>query len=339
MTYRPFSVLVFATTLVMGFSFISRSAAQNGTPATKPACIGCSVDGKTTPRTPDGHPDLSGFWSGGAGGDTYISSRSADGSVLFDFGGASRPDNAPTDEFGELLPNVPEGGTGRADRLSEPPYKPEYAAKVKEMVDKYQYGASLAEDPQYDCKPLGIPRGAFGTMQIVQTPQVIAVILEAGQNMVHRLIYMGGRPHPKDPDPPTTYMGDSTGHWDGDTLVIDTAQLSDETWLGGGMGGPRYALMHSDQEHAIERWTRNGDTLNWEGTIEDPVVFAQPWVVTPKRVQHSRGGPDDYVAEYPCITNDKGHFVRPTADDKYICNYCVKASRPAGTGLAEPLDK
>jgi hypothetical protein len=256
--------------------------------------------------------------------------------VLFDFGGATRAADSPTDQNGERLPDAGPDGFGSAayQRLSEPPYKPEYMSKVHAIVDNHQYGASLAEDPQFACKPLGIPRGAFGPMQVVQTPEVIAIILQAGQGMVHRLVYLDGRSHPKDPDPPTTFMGDSIGHWEGDTLVIDTTQLSDETWLGGGMGGPKYALMHSEQEHAVERWTRNGDTLNWEGTIEDPVMFTKPWVVTPKRIQHSRGGPDDYVAEYPCITNDRGHFVRPTTDDKFICNYCTKASRKAGTGLA-----
>lgn len=321
------------------FSLVALPAAQNGTSAVA-GCAGCSVDGKTTPRTADGHPDLNGYWGGGNQGDAgHISSRSSDGSVLFDFGGANRPEKDPTDEVGQRLPDAVDTGFGGAAyrNLSEPTYKPEYAAKVKTMVDKEQYGASLAEDPQFACKPLGIPRGAFGTMQIVETPQVIAVILEAGQNMVHRLIYTDGREHPKDPDPPTTYMGDSIGHWEGDTLVIDTTNLSDETWLGGGMGGPKYALMHSDQEHAVERWTRTGDTLTWEATIYDPVMLAAPWNVTPKHVQHGRGNPDDYVAEYPCITNDRGHFVRPTADDKFICNYCVKASRKPGTGLAPPL--
>jgi hypothetical protein len=318
-------------------SLVSLPAAQNGAPSGNAPCFGCSVDGKTTPRTADGHPDLSGFWGGGNQGDAgHISARASDGSVLFDFGGKNVNESAPLGANGERLPDEEESGFGGAAyrNQSEPPYKPEYAAKVKEMVDNEQYGASLAEDPQFDCKPLGIPRGAFGQMQIVQTPQVIAVILEAGQNMVHRLIYMDGRPHPKDPDPPTTYMGDSIGHWDGDTLVIDTAQLSDETWLGGGMGGPKYALMHSDQEHVIERWTRVGDTLTDELTVEDPVVLAKPWIVTPKRIQHGHGGPDDYVSEYPCITNDKGHFVRPTKDDKFICNYCTKATRTPGTGLA-----
>jgi len=332
-SYGAFAVAVVGLLFLFSFSV---PAAQNTGGTTAP-CFGCSVDGKTTPRTADGHPDLSGYWGGGNQGDTgHISARSADGSVLFDFGGANRPADSPTDENGERLPDAgPDGFGGAAyQRLSEPTYKPEYAAKVKSMVDNDQYGASLAEDPQFDCRPLGIPRGAFGPMQIVQTPQVIAIILQAGQGMVHRLVYMDGRPHPKDPDPPTTFMGHSIGRWDGDTLVIDTTQLSEETWLGGGMGGPKYALMHSDQEHAVERWTRSGDTLNWEGTIEDPAMFAKPWVVSPKRIEHSRGDPDDYVAEYPCITNDKGHFVRPTSNDKFICNYCTKASRPAGTGLA-----
>lgn len=133
----------------------------------------------------------------------------------------------------------------------------------------------------FACKPLGVPRGAVGTMQVVQTPQVTAFLYELQPGPVFRLIYTDGRAHPKPDDLDTSFLGDSIGHWEGDTLVVDTIGLNDETWLGGGFAGPKYARIHSDQEHVIERWTRDGDTLTYEATVEDPVMLTKPWVITP----------------------------------------------------------
>ena len=73
---------------------------------------------------------------------------------------------------------------------------------------------------------------------------------------MYRIIYMDGREHPKDLD--TSYMGNSIGHWEGDTLVIDTIGLNDETWL----GRNKYQEIHSDKEHVVERWTRTSDVLS-----------------------------------------------------------------------------
>src|SRR5258706_15232122 len=83
-----------AVALVMAVSFLAflQAVAQNTPSGGKIPCVGCSVDGKTTPRMPDGHPNLNGFWGGLSGGaeqgGNHVSERGADGSVLFDFGGA-----------------------------------------------------------------------------------------------------------------------------------------------------------------------------------------------------------------------------------------------------------
>jgi len=318
-----------AAALSLSLFLTSAPAAQSGAPAAKPVCVGCSADGKTTPRTQDGHPDLSGFWGGGTTGSF---ANRVDGSVLFDFGGENRPADQPVDENGERLPDIAPNGyydnPGRA-KPSEPSYKPEYMAKVKAISDS-QYGATTPLDPQMDCKPLGVPRSMFGTMDIVQSPQQVAILYEESPGPIFRVIYTDGRPHPKDLD--TTYMGHSIGHWEGDTLVVDVVGLDDETWLGGGQSGPQYALIHSDHEHVIERYTRTGDTLTYEATVEDPVMFTKPWVVTPRRFPH--GGPGDEIIEGICAPHDKSHFVKPTQEDPYICNFCTKATRTPGTGLA-----
>lgn len=276
----------------------------------QPACVGCSVDGKTTPRMPDGHPDLNGFWNGqGLHG---LFEKSADGSVLFDFGATNAGD--------QPRPAAPRGPSIVDDN---PSYKPEYAAKVKAIVDQ-QYGESTPDDPQYDCKPLGVPRamlrgGLYGAFQIVQTPQVIAILFESSQGMNFRLIYTDGRQHPADLD--TSYYGDSIGHWEGDTLVVDVVGLNDETWLGGGQQAPKYALIHSDKEHVIERYTRQGDLLTYEATVEDPVMFTKPWVLMPRHIVHAPA--NDQLLEQFCEPHDKSHIIKPTEKDHFICNYCI----------------
>jgi hypothetical protein len=327
MESRVLRCSVAAASVLAILTLVSTSPAQNGAPAAKSSCVGCSVDGKTTPRTLDGHPDLDGFWNNAPGVGNNLSDRSADGSVLYDQGGNSLDGQGRTRGTQEV-------GLSFYDnlaQLSQPTYKPEYAAKVKAIMDG-AYGVTTPLDPQMDCKPLGVPRGASGAMNIIQTPQVVAILYESSPGPVYRLIYTDGRPHPKDLD--TSYMGHSIGSWQGDTLVVDVTGLNDETWLGGGLGGEKYALMHSEQEHVIERYTRNGDMLTYEATVEDPIMFVKPWVISPRHIRHA--GPGDEIIEAICVPHDKPHFVRPTEEDPFICNYCTKATRTPGTGLATP---
>jgi len=257
-----------------------------------------------TPRQADSHPDLSGLWVNPF---AALSEKDADGSVTFNIGGA-RNSIAPP-------PKYPEP--------TEPAYKPEYAAKVKAIVDS-QTGASTPLDPQYDCKPMGVPRASMNAIQIVQTPKLTVILYESnfiGQTF--RIIYTDGRPHAKDFD--SSFLGDSVGHWEGDTLVVDVTGLNDETWLGGGQGHTeppalgekyghqiveRFALMHSDQEHVVERYTRHGNLLTYEATVEDPAMFTKPWVLTPRH--WFLGGADDRLLESFCESRDKSHIVTRT---------------------------
>jgi hypothetical protein len=142
-----------------------------------------------------------------------------------------------------------------------------------------------------DCKPLGVPQ-SFVTpypFQIVQTPKLIVMVFEY-PNAV-RFIPTDGRPHPVDPDP--TWMGDSVARWEGDTLVVDTVGFNDKTEVSG--------YMHSEDLHVVERFKRveNG-SLQYDVTVEDPNVFARPWVL-PTRTLPFR--PElDRVDEFVCET-------------------------------------
>ncbi len=295
-------------------------------PATsgKSGCVGCSADGKTTPLLADGHADLNGYWNGAArdpgapekkkspagfGFAGGVFQRDADGSIIYD----------PSTEYNS------ESGAGRicqsddCQAPNQPPYNPEYMEKVKKIAAT-EFGGTTPLDPVQDCRPLGVPRAGINGMHIVQTPQVVAILYEAAPYSTFRLIYTDGRPHPKDLE--TSFWGHSTGHWEGDTLVVDVVGLSDETWVGGGgaVGRTMYTSIHSEKMTVTERWTRKGDVLSYEATVNDPVAFTKPWVITPRRVQHA--GPDEELLESICTANVKDHLVPPKPDDPDIKNRC-----------------
>jgi hypothetical protein len=264
----------------------------------------------------DGHPNLTGFWAGGApaasddpsGGNPNATvheiTRTADGSVFYSYAGANGGTEAAVDDYA-------------VHPQTTAPYKPEYLAKVKQIV-AVQYGRTNIYDPDDDCKPQGVPRAGFGGF-VVSSPEAVAVLYEASPGPYYRIVYTDGRPHPTDID--TSYMGNSIGHWDGDTLVVDTTALDDTTWL----QGPGNSI-HSDKEHVIERWTRKGDQVTTETTVEDPVMFTKPWVLPARKIALTTGDPSqygNYILPAMCNTYDHAHWV---VNDKYVCNWCNSQS-------------
>lgn len=329
---------------MVGFCLTPPSASAQDTD--KPRCDGCSVDGKTTPRTPDGHPDFSGFYNLNAiyHGDPkeekpgqHVVSRNADGSVFFDYGGANQGAGNPEAEGKAADGPKRQGRDITCGDCNNPPYKPEYMAKVKAIADAESGNASPL-DPQYDCKPYGVPRGSLRgaggyAMQIVQNKDVIAFLYEDRPGPYFRIVYMDGRPHPDDLD--ASYYGNSIGHWDGDTLVVDVTGLNDETWLGSGTVGPKYAMMHSDQMHVIERWTRTGDTVTYQATVEDPVMFTKPWVMTPRTTQIA--APGDYIRPQMCIIFDKEHLVKKDSTPYTPSEDAAKPGASASSAESIPM--
>jgi hypothetical protein len=213
---------------------------------------------KPTPRTADGHPDLSGSW--GTPELPISAHRDADGNIFID-ALADKGGSAP------ILDATPEEQLTHAQAPITAPYKPELIAKVRELESSKKF----YNDPGDFCKPEGVPRaGTPG--QIIQNASVIVFLYsgEEGPPASFRVIPIDGRPHRDDVDP--TAFGDSIGHWDGDTLVVDVTQLSEDTMMGNG-------YFHSEALHVIERYTRKGNTLRREATVEDPNVLTKPWVL------------------------------------------------------------
>src|SRR4051812_21976132 len=165
---------------------------------------------------------------------------------------------------------------GRAAAANKPDYKPELLAKVKELSDKQG-----VLDPAFYCKPAGVPRMGMPN-QIVQTPGQLVFLYSATN--VFRVIPTDGRPHRADADP--SYMGDSVGRVEGDTLVVDVTNFNDDTWLGSD------GYFHSEKMHVVERLTRKGDVLTWTATVDDPLVLARPWTLGPRTAKLSTSKSD-----------------------------------------------
>ncbi len=223
-------------------------------------------------RLPDGHPDLNGFWASSAGPDTPV-------------GGFGPPD--PSYRRGD------NGARARQSDPNQPPYKPELLAKVKELAAN-----ESKLDPAFYCKPGGVPR--IGPPHaIIQAPGMPIIFLyQVIAGNTFRIVPTDGRAHDAEADP--SYYGDSIGHWEGDTLVVDVTNFNDDTWLG--LDG----WFHSSSMHVVERITREGDSIRYQATVEDPEVFTRPWVMNPRFAKATK---EMIVENAPCIERDEDHII------------------------------
>ena len=149
--------------------------------------------------------------------------------------------------------------------------------------------ARATADPLSKCYMPGVPRIMYMAwpLQILQTRDHVAMLFE--WSLDYRLIYTNGSPHETRVTP---WMGDSRGRWEGDTLVVDVANNSDQTWF------DKAGDFHSDALHVVERYTMlDPNTIRYEATVDDPKVFARPWKIS---VSLSRQSGVDRVSEFNC---------------------------------------
>jgi hypothetical protein len=201
------------------------------------------------PRASDNKPDLTGVWQPASTiRGSWEEANAGDG-----LGGTGKDPSAP----------IALGSTNRA--TGGAPYQPWAAKKVLDA-----YNNRGISDPTARCLPAGIPRlNSFGLfpVQIVQTPRQVIILYEYMN--VFRVIPLNAK-HPDDAEP--SYLGDSVGHWEGDTLVVDVTSFNDKTWLLG------TGTFHSEALHITERFTRvDKDQINYDVVMEDPKVFMKPW--------------------------------------------------------------
>ena len=241
-----------------------------------------------TPRAADGRPDLTGIWVSSAASRAPVSTD-AKGSIQVYLTVPGLDPNSPN-VFKEMDSLTVER---RAANPNKPVYKPELRAKVKELSDLQ---AKL--DPAFFCKLPGIPRMG-PPAQIVQTSG--SVVLLYGDHNAFRVVPTDGRKHRTDVEP--SYLGDSIGWWDGDTLVVEANQFTQDTWLGSD------GYFHSAAMTVIERFERVGDTLRYSATVHDPEVLAEPWTPGPRTLRLSTDPADALVEAPPCIEKDSPHMT------------------------------
>jgi hypothetical protein len=212
--------------------------------ASSPAILAQTTEqGATKVETPAPPADLTGVWR---------RSRRA-------------PDNARKYTIYELAMSL---------TIEKPPMTPWAEAKFKANKPNVgPHAVTLAEtnDPITKCFPPGVPRIYLiraEPLEIEQVPGRVIMLFEYDHFVRH--IFTDGREHSK--DLPGTWMGDSIGKWEGDTLVVDTTGFNDKTWLDND-GHP-----HTEDLHVVERIRRvNHDTLTIDTTIDDPKAYTKPW--------------------------------------------------------------
>lgn len=168
------------------------------------------------------------------------------------------------------------------------------------------------DDPHVRCQPAGgmrfftVPNG----MEFIDQPELQRIFIIDGENRDWRRIAMEpGRRHPSEDDLIPSYFGDSIGHWEGDTLVVDTVGFNEKFWF------IRGGLPHTRFMHLIERFTRiNFDTLRYQVTIDDKGAYTRTWSGgwdIPWQYTNYDGSPGGEIHEYFCIDNERDaqHFA------------------------------
>jgi hypothetical protein len=237
------------------------------------------------PRLPDGRPNLS-----------APPPRTTDGKIDFSALWEADPTGGIPSDFGAAVVTLPAEFENVAARLKEGlPYRP-WAVDLRKARQK----DDGKDNPDGLCLPLSIlqlhshpfPR------RIMQLPGIIAILYE--KDMDYRQIFTDGRPLPVDPNP--SWFGYSSGNWEGDTLVVQTAGFRDGLWADAA-GNPL-----TEAAKVTERFRRpNFGTLQIEITVDDTKAYTAPWTIT----LHQRIKLDTELLEYVCLENDKSraHFL------------------------------
>lgn len=258
---------------------------------------------KPTPRLADGHPDLTGFW---ALDRTKLSFFAVPVVVSPDGKTVIYAERDAPELDARAQPNFK---ARAADKSRRPPYKPEFLTKQRELM----YTASRV-DPGIHCYPAGVPRIGAPT-EIAHTPTAIYLMYadERDEDQTHTFriipIVPVGTKHKEDQD--AVPEGHSIAFWEADTLVVDVVNIDPETWLDGD------GDFHDENLHVIERFTRKGNTLEYDLTIQDPTLFTGPWKPVNGQVQGRIGSQTRLRREpgahaepdYPCVERDREHKV------------------------------
>jgi len=219
---------------------------------------------KATPHLADGKSDLNGTWDH-LGGIEFVRPQNLNNGSVCVVG------CPPAAAAGAGGAGARAGGAGA--RAGGPPaappapnfpkYKQEFLAKVKDLSER-----QVEVDTALQCQPPGVPR-IGPPAKIIQTAREVLFLYDDVNGSFFRIIPTDGRAHRK--DLPASYLGDAIGRYEGDTLVVETVNFNEETWLSDN------GAFHTKDLKVVERLRRVGDTLQYEATASDPSVLVEPW--------------------------------------------------------------
>ncbi len=290
---------LFLSLVVWAIAIVLPLAGQTATHATKESAR-IKTKASTLPRTADGHPDLQGIWTNTTITPLERSTDLAGKSVLTETEAAAyekqildrvnfdRRDGGPEVDVTRAYNNLfmdrgtqlaTIDGTKRTSIIVDPPdgrippLTPEGAKRLAAQTKSLEVYDSYRNRPLAERCVIGqastggppmLPRPYNNNYQIVQTPKYLMILVEQIHDV--RIIRLDGRPHL--PANIRQWMGDSLGRWEGDTLVVDTTNLTDKTGFRGS----------TENLHVIERFTRvDANTILYRFTIDDPSTFARQW--------------------------------------------------------------
>jgi hypothetical protein len=251
-------------------------------------CLCCCgiVLGLNSLAAAQGHPDLTGLWNSTAPS-VFVKSDDPLASNL-----ASRD--------GKLLNFERDFTLVRRADPNKPLYKPQFWEKVQQGDQN-----GNTDDPSYGCMPAGVPRMG-PPAQIVQTPKELVFLYLSppaqGWGDQYRVIPTDGRPHSPLADLDGTWKGESIGHWEGDTLVVESNGFNGKAWLSGQGYTTTDAMRLTERMHR-----RDFGHMDIQITFDDPKAYTKPWTAQ----LHPQLVPDTDLIEFVCNENEKdlGHLV------------------------------
>jgi len=228
-----------------------------------PSAAGQSAKPFSPPRTSDGQPDIQGYFSPNAPAAAHSLEEGEDPENTIGRGQRTQAQLVEALKNRKVLIVDPAPGP-------KIPYQPWARAKQRDLLDGVFAPLKVVDiEPEDRCALLGVPRSSTrGDFQILQTPGMVTIAY--AWNHAYRMIPLDGRPHL--PASMKFYNGDSRGHWEGNTLVVDVTNLNDLTWF------DSHGTLHSEALHVVERFTVvDANTITYEASLDDPKAFTRPW--------------------------------------------------------------
>ncbi|HEU4691148.1 MAG TPA: hypothetical protein VFS23_22425 [Vicinamibacterales bacterium] len=234
------------------------------------------------PRLANGKPDLNGIWQAINEANYDIQMHVARPALAMRPGPYGPVPAAAVIALGAVGAVPPGVGVVEGGEL---PYRLEALAIKRENQANW-----LTRDPEIKCYLPGVPRATYMPypFQIAHSASQLLIAYEYAGAV--RDIFMTD----PGPAPVDSWMGQSVGRWEGDTLVVDVTGFNDQTWF------DRSGNFHSDALHVVERYTRTGrDVIAYEATIEDPKVFSRPWKMS--MALYRRQEPNAQLMDFKCV--------------------------------------